>query len=708
MSYSSSSHFHRSKSQGAAWRPVLLALTLSSSLILTACNGDDGDDGAPGANGANGSDGQDAFSYQPATIYVASNPGGGTPSVTVRNESLRVLNSYQTGGNEGLIVDDAGNLTQAGDVSGAVGVYTACNARDRSTGDTTRVLGGSSNTNTGFVNPKGITPLGNTGLIFVANVGASNGLVVGRAAAGDQAPVATVALAASPWDAVYDDTNDRLFVALTNGSVAVFDDFTNGFGAGGATRSFSSSTAAATSNLHGIDYDAASDRLVVSDVGAGSSSVAGFDTDGLLYVFEQASTLSGSVTPSVSISGSASRLGNPVDLLIDGTDVRIAEKANGGGAILIFNNVFVSSGGNVAPDIAFATSAPESLAVQAEGSAVTGATDVVDPAISYRLLTTSNPATGSATSGNVYATSRTLLGGQQLKVDTSGIMATLSIENINLDRNGDAYITFDDGGTVAGIAVVSGLGKAGLRDPFSLSRDRLITGSTTTLSSPKGVEIADDLGVMVVANFGGSNALVFSTCASGDAAPLATLNTAAAPWDSDYDPLNDTLYVALTNGSVEAYDNFSRDLGVGGPSRTIDPAIGGTDVATASGNPSNIHGIRYDQRSDTLILSDVGSGASSTDGALMTIEFAASADGVTDVGKRIAGALPVDNTGLGNPVDIAFDGVDLFVAEKANQTIQVWRNFLTDGRDGNVAPSASVDVSASAPSPESIVLLQNY
>ena len=131
-------------------------------------------------------------------------------------------------------------------------------------------------------------------------------------------------------------------------------------------------------------------------------------------------------------------------------------------------------------------------------------------------------------------------------------------------------------------------------------------------------------------------------------------------------------------------------------------------MATASGNPSNIHGIRYDQRSDTLILADVGAGGSATDGALMTIEFAASADGATDVGKRIAGDLPVDNTGLGNPVDIAFDGVDLFVAEKANQTIQVWRNFLTDGRDGNVAPSSSVDVSASAPSPESIVLLQNY
>lgn len=693
---------------GAFWRPALMALAVSTGLLLTACDGDDGDDGAPGATGVDGGDGRDAFVYQPATVYVASNPSGGTPSVTVRNESLRILNSYETGGNEGLIADAAGNLIQAGDVSGSVGIYTACNARDRDTGDPTRVLGGAT---TGLVNPKGITPLGNSGLIFVSNVGASNGLVVGRSASGDHAPVATVALDANPWDAVYDDTQDRLFVALTNGSVAVFDDFLTTFGSGGADRTFTASTAAATANFHGIDYDAASDRLVVSDVGAGSSSAAGFSSDGSLYVFEDASTIADgtSAMPAVTIAGSATRLGNPVDLVLDGPDVRVAEKANGGGAILVFNNIFTSAGGNIAPDVALATSAPESLAVVAEGEAMTGATDVVDPTRSYRLLTTSNPATGSPTSGQAFSTSRTLLGGQRLQVDVSGIMASLSIENISLDRNGDAYITFDDGSTTtAGIAVVSGVGRVSSpRTTFDLARDRLITGGSTTLVSPKGVEIADDLGVMIVANFGGGNALVFSTCASGDAAPLATLNTSAAPWDSDYDPQGDTLYVALTNGSVEAYDNFSRDLGIGGATRTIDPTINGTDVATSTGTASNLHGIRYDQRSDTLIIADVATGSgplAATDGALMSIEFASTADGPTDVGKRIAGLA----TGLGNPVDIAFDGADLYVAEKANNTIQVWRNFLTDGRDGDVPPSDTVDVSGDAPSPESIVLLQNY
>jgi hypothetical protein len=176
-------------------------------------------------------------------------------------------------------------------------------------------------------------------------------------------------------------------------------------------------------------------------------------------------------------------------------------------------------------------------------------------------------------------------------------------------------------------------------------------------------------------------------------APLATLPGTGTPWDSDYDPLNDTLYVAQTNGSVDAYDNFSVDLGSNGVSRTI------TLIPAAT----NLHAVRYDQRSDTLILSDVGLAADAADGALLALEFASTASGDTAVTKRVAGPL----TGLGNPVDIAFDGADLYVAEKANAggAIQVWRNFLTDtSLTGSVAPSSSV----ATVNPESIVLMRKF
>src|SRR4030095_4381146 len=94
-----------------------------------------------------------------------------------------------------------------------------------------------------------------------------------------------------------------------------------------------------------------------------------------------------------------------------------------------------------------------------------------------------------------------------------------------------------------------------------------------------------------------------------------------------------------TNGTVGVYDDVSQDWGAGGPDRLITPSVGGDKVSV------NLDGIRYDAASDTLILSDVGDTAIASDGQLFTIAFASSADGNTDVSKRISGPLTL----LGNP-----------------------------------------------------------
>jgi hypothetical protein len=665
-------------------RTALAGAVLIAAMGLAACDGDDGRDGAsgaagaPGTNGSNGLDGQNGTpAFAPATILVASN-GGGDSNVRVRNESLGLLNTYSSGANEGLLVDQAGHLVQAQDAVMPASIVTACNAVSRNSGDASRALSGAS---TGLVTPKGIAKIDSAGLVVVANVGGNNLLIFGAAAAGDQAPLATVSLGANAWDIVYDDTKDRLFVAQTNGSVAVFDDFSTDLGAM-APRIFTSSTAGATTNLHGIDYDPAGDRLVVSDVGSAADA-----TDGRLYVFANASTATGSVTPSVTIFGPNTRLGNPVDLELVGSDVRIAEKSND--AILVYRNIFESAGGDLPADVAFATTKPESIAVLLNSEPVSGATDITGSTTAYSLLTTSNPGAGPA--GLLFKTSRNVGTPVQTFNAASAATGLTGIENVVLDRNGDAYIAYNAGAT-PGIAVVSALnGRSG--GGFDVSRDRTISGANTTLVTPKGVEIADDLGLILVSDTGVSGVLIFSSCAAGDVAPLATLPGTGTPWDSDYDPLNDTLYVAQTNGSVDAYDNFSVDLGSNGVSRTI------TLIPAAT----NLHGVRYDQRSDTLILSDVGLAADAADGALLALEFASTASGATAVTKRVAGPL----TGLGNPVDIAFDGADLYVAEKANAggAIQVWRNFLTDtSLTGSVAPSSSV----ATVNPESIVLMRKF
>ncbi|MGO1500841.1 MAG: hypothetical protein ACTHWH_06110 [Marinobacter sp.] len=666
-------------SEHGKWpKKTLLALSVSGILVgLSGCGSDNDDDDVV----------MDAApEFAPATIFVASN-GASDNNVRVRDEDLGLQNTYTTGANEGVLINQSGGLVQAGDLGSTGNLVTACNAATRMTGDASYEITGA---NTTFANPKGTATIASDGLVVVANNGASTLLLMGAAAAGNVGPVATVALTANAWDLVYDDASDRLFVAQVDGTVAVFDAFSADRGVGGANRTFSvvDGDGEASVNMHGIDYDAEGDRLVIGDVGE-----AGSADDGKLYVINDASVADGEVTAATTFKGPNTRLGNPVDLQLDGTDVRIAEKANGGGAILVYQNIFDRAGGDVAADLILDTPAPESLAVMPDADSASGVTDIVDPDTDYQLLTTSNPATGSPTSGQLFTNADTLAAAPQLAFDTG----LGSIENVTLDRDGNAYVTFDDGTTAnSGIAVIGALGA---RDDFDGNQDRIITGASTRLMSPKGIELADDLGLMIVAETGGAEMLVFSACASGNATPVVVSTGGVAPWESDYDPSGDTLYVALTNGTVAAYDDFSQEMGASGPDRTITPAVGGAAFPA----PTNLHGIRYDQNSDTLILADVGAGGVDNDGALQTILSASTADGMTNVGKRIANPGDgTDVTSLGNPVDIAFDGQDLYVAEKINGQIQVWKDFLTDDSlSGNVAPSGFIAATA----PESIVLM---
>ena len=77
------------------------------------------------------------------------------------------------------------------------------------------------------------------------------------------------------------------------------------------------------------------------------------------------------------------------------------------------------------------------------------------------------------------------------------------------------------------------------------------------------------------------------------------------------------------------------------------------------------HGLDYDMDTDTLVLTDVGSADSDSDGALVVIE--GFMDAVSDMmisadeQTRIVG----EDTMLGNPVDVSIDGDMIYVAERA-------------------------------------------
>ncbi|NNE31004.1 MAG: hypothetical protein HKN40_01410 [Winogradskyella sp.] len=107
---------------------------------------------------------------------------------------------------------------------------------------------------------------------------------------------------------------------------------------------------------HGITYDAASDTMIMTDIGAASNT----QDDGAFHIIEGFTSKFNAVADGgtmvvagnqVRVAGSSTLLGNPVDVAYDSQNrvVYIAEAGNGGGRILSFSNFDFSTGGNIAP-----------------------------------------------------------------------------------------------------------------------------------------------------------------------------------------------------------------------------------------------------------------------------------------------------------------------------------------------------------------------
>ncbi|MEZ5448034.1 MAG: hypothetical protein R3E89_03085 [Thiolinea sp.] len=323
--------------------------------------------------------------------------------------------------------------------------------------------------------------------------------------------------------------------------------------------------ALAASNMHGIVYMADDDRLIVSDVADPASA-----DDGSIYVFDSASSLSGAVTPSRTLRGAATHLGNPVDLALMGDTLYVAEKANEGGRILVFEHIAHGVAGDVSPDGDFALAAPESLMtadVMHEHPA--DVSDLTHESI-RRLQVTSNGA-GMGTQVFRVGTDLNSVGSAFTPVQNGQF-----VESLILDNNGDAVVSFDDNGSpsMGGLSFVNRLNKRGFGS-LDAMHDRQLMGANTGLVAPKGVEIAGARGMVMVAdmNAAAPGAIrVFSSCATNNAAPLfvTTLPGMARPWDMDYDPDADRLYVASTDGTILVYDDYLANPQAA-PARIIDP-----------------------------------------------------------------------------------------------------------------------------------------
>ena len=646
---------------------------LAMAVALAACGSDDNDRGRitlPGEQPGN-------------QLLMMHNGSSNAGQVDLLDGRLNVIQTFNADANEGIALDLLGNLYAANDSGGAPSrlqalhkvVERSDNASAVSTLDRSLPAAGS-------MTLKGIAIAHEAGLVMAANLGGNSIEVFGTAAGENAVPLASTPLAGNAWDLVYDEPSDRLFLAMTNGTVVVVDDYVAGGFMATPSRTLTPDTAGTVSNIHGIAYQADTDTLVITDVG--DAAVA---DDGRLYVIGNASTANGTVTPSRSLFGPATMMGNPVDLVLDGDKAYIAEKSND--AVLVYNNVVSGNSGDVAPDNVVDSTKPESLVLVVNQPVLADLSDIDESGTGFTGVAVTSNAPASPSDPDVVVLDVDLGAMQR------GFTTGLDRESLGFNQMGDAYITYD-----TGLAVINRLATGRDGEMFAASRDRLIEGANTGLSSPKGFDVADQQGWVLVTDNGDPAVRVYGAQAGGDVAPLFSTSLSVAPWDLDYDPDEDRLYVALTDGSVAVFDEYSTRRGSAGADRVITPAEGGVAFAA----PTNLHGIVHVAETDQLILSDVGSGANPTDGKLYVLGNASGADGLTEVSVRIDDGdnNAVGATQLGNPVDIAFDGEHLYVAEKSQGMVLRFDNILSSA-GGDVAPSLTWMQSA----PESVSLISD-
>ena len=646
---------------------------LAMAVALAACGSDDNDRGRitlPGEQPGN-------------QLLVMHNGSSNAGQVDLLDGRLNVIQTFNADANEGIALDLLGNLYAANDSGGAPSrlqalhkvVERSDNASAVSTLDRSLPAAGS-------MTLKGIAIAHEAGLVMAANLGGNSIEVFGTAAGENAVPLASTPLAGNAWDLVYDEPSDRLFLAMTNGTVVVVDDYVAGGFMATPSRTLTPDTAGTVSNIHGIAYQADTDTLVITDVG--DAAVA---DDGRLYVIGNASTANGTVTPSRSLFGPATMMGNPVDLVLDGDKAYIAEKSND--AVLVYNNVVSGNSGDVAPDNVVDSTKPESLVLVVNQPMLADLSDIDESGTGFTGVAVTSNAPASPSDPDVVVLDVDLGAMQR------GFATGLDRESLGFNQMGDAYITYD-----TGLAVINRLATGRDGEMFAASRDRLIEGANTGLSSPKGFDVADQQGWVLVTDNGDPAVRVYGAQAGGDVAPLFSTSLSVAPWDLDYDPDEDRLYVALTDGSVAVFDEYSTRRGSAGADRVITPAEGGVAFAA----PTNLHGIVHVAETDQLILSDVGSGANPTDGKLYVLGNASGADGLTEGSVRIDDGdnNAVGATQLGNPVDIAFDGEHLYVAEKSQGMVLRFDNILSSA-GGDVAPSLTWMQSA----PESVSLISD-
>lgn len=206
----------------------------------------------------------------------------------------------------------------------------------------------------------------------------------------------------------------------------------------------------------------------------------------------------------------------------------------------------------------------------------------------------------------------------------------------------------------------------GLKNAVSTNMDNLMLkySSTSDFNNAREIAVMGDKVIVTqdqnAANSNVNKLLVYQKTATGFTL-LNTYTTGFKVWGIHIEGTKLYAIVDLTSDLV-VYDNFFSN-----PNGALTP----TKRVTIEGLVRT-HGITYSSTKDRMVLTDVGSATSDTDGGIVVINnFSVVIAGTPNNGtiamnsqKRIYGA----NSTLGNPVDCTYDSVTdkIYVAERLN------------------------------------------
>lgn len=669
-------HTRRPQRRAPGATAPLLLLTLAAG-GLAGCDSDD-DSGID--TGAGGISREDVSSY-----YTASDTLGSS-TLYRSDDRFGDRTSFRGGYGSGAAMGYDGTVYLSGVGTSGPAIRAVDRARERGDGEAfdparDREISGPATT---LVEPTDLTLSRREGLLFVADRGMNAVTVFGEGVSGNVPPLAVTRLGARPIATAYAEEDDRLFVARDGGAIDVYDDYAgSGFRGNEAvampTRSFRVQRRATTPGVYAsigaIEYVDGIDELLISDIGA-----PGTETDGAILRVGAASSTTGDALPATRLGGPFSRLRDPQGFEYRQGRLRVADPSSG----RIYQYVLGDA------EIGDIDRAPF-----AETEAINPRTVLSEPldptfeAMPSDLDDPARPPVGLASLGapGVDGSGEPLASNNMVSrfdLATGGVsMFDANLEpgtdmrSLAYDGVGDGYLGYENVTTGrAGVMVASRLAagrrRPGVDDRYTPSRDRLIEGPSTGITSPRGIDLDDASGMLMVADGTSRTVRVFRRGAAGDQAPLFTTSVPAGPSSLDYDGTNDRLFVGGDDGQVNVYDDF---LG----SRPTQPSrrFGFDDgLTTGVQESANLRGLSYDQTNDRILLSDYAAGAPAGNGRVYGYAGASTASGILSPSVRLNSTTA---TTLSTPSSVALGGSTAYVSDFTTNSVYVYDDVFSSG-----------------------------